>query len=149
MTPEEERNAQVSQLWLETWNNDVERMCDECYAADCEVVNESTGEVIKGREELRAVERALVKAFPDHEMILQRRIVSGDAVVMEVIGQGTFKGEFMGAQPNGRAWKTNSVVVLTFRDGQIISDHTYGDSGTMLAQLGLAPGDLVRELAAS
>ena len=36
-------------------------MVDECYAEDCEVVNMMTGYTMHGREELRAIEHAMLQ----------------------------------------------------------------------------------------
>jgi ketosteroid isomerase-like protein len=140
MTPEEERNYNVSVLWEQTYNDDVERMCDECYAEDCEVINMATGEVLKGREELRALERAVSRAFPSRRMKVVRRIAAGDTVVVEAAAAGLAEGQAAETSRGG------SCVVLTFRDGKIVSDHTYADSSAIAAALGMDPRSFIREM---
>jgi ketosteroid isomerase-like protein len=131
MTSVQERNVAVAQLWVDTYNHDVERMVDECYAPDCEVQHMSSGLVLRGREELRTLERAVLQAVPERRMWVRRCIPASDTVVMEIaatIGTGD-----VGSRT------TNACVVLTFRDGLIVSDHTYVDATAMVPPAGAAP----------
>src|SRR5438876_400515 len=59
MTPEETRNSAIVDLWIETYNHDFARMVEECYAPDCEMEFQSTGFVVRGREQLHALEQAV------------------------------------------------------------------------------------------
>ena len=43
MNEVEKRNVERVKFWAWTWNNAVDRMVDECYAQNCEVVNMMTG----------------------------------------------------------------------------------------------------------
>ena len=52
----EERNMERVRHWVWTWNNDVMRMVDECYAEDCEVSDMLRNRTFHGREELRLIE---------------------------------------------------------------------------------------------
>jgi nuclear transport factor 2 (NTF2) superfamily protein len=118
MTEGEKRNLQRVKLWEETWNTDVERMVNELYAVDCEVRNMITGFVIRGREELRAVERAIAKQAPERRMRVYRAIASGDVVAVE-------SDVFFGAK------QLQGCVFLTFdNDGWITSDHSYAADPT-------------------
>jgi ketosteroid isomerase-like protein len=128
MTEEEVRNMEVARLWVDTYNDDVERMVDECYAPDCQVQSMASGEILNGREELRELERAVSKLMPTRRMSLVRAIPAGDTVVMEVTAEGTPTG---GEGQSGAA----ACIVLTFRDGQIVSDHTYALSPMSIADL--------------
>ena len=56
MTEQERRNLEAVKRWEETYNHDVEKMVDEVYAADCEVVDVLRGVTLRGREQLRALE---------------------------------------------------------------------------------------------
>jgi ketosteroid isomerase-like protein len=55
-------------------------------------------------------------------MTIQRAIASGDTVVVEATAEG-------GAQTAGGR-PAHACVVLTFRNGLIISDHTYVSGAT-------------------
>ncbi|MGH7898297.1 MAG: nuclear transport factor 2 family protein [Candidatus Binatia bacterium] len=118
MTPTENRNLERVKLWEKTWNEDVMRMVDELYAADCEVRNMITGFVVRGRDNFREVERAIQAHSPDRRMRVYRTVASGDVVAIEA---DVF---FAGKQAQG-------CVFLTFdENGQIISDHSYASDPT-------------------
>jgi ketosteroid isomerase-like protein len=111
----EERNLERVRHWERTWNNDVMRMVDECYAPDCEVVDMFRQRTFKGREALREIEKQMMAADATRRMTITKAIASGDTVVVEV----------------DALWQNGSVlakgcVVLTYdADGMIVSDHSY------------------------
>ena len=116
MTPTEERNLERARHWEWTWNNDVMRMVDECYAPDCEVSDMVRGRTFHGREELRAVEEQMMAIDSSRRMRGTRMIASGDAVAIE-----------MAALWHDGTETASACVVPTFDDdGMIISDHSYG-----------------------
>ena len=118
MTDKEKRNLERVKLWEHTWNEDVMRMVDELYAEDCEVRNMITGFVIRGREELRQVEKAIEQFAPDRRMRIYRTVASGDVVALEA--DTVIAGQ-----------KLQACAFLTFDEhGMITSDHTYGSDPT-------------------
>ena len=114
MSPEEETNLAVTFRWIELWNNGVDDMIDRTYAKDCVVESMLSGHLLKGREELRALEHQMLKAAPKRRMDLKRIIAAGDVIVVEVVVSG------LAPMP------IKSCAVLTFKDGLIVSDHSYG-----------------------
>lgn len=117
MTPEETKNLAVTEHWVQTYNDEVDRMVDDCYAPDCEVMNMATGQVYRGREELRKLEHQISAASPERRMKVERMIAAGDTVIVEAVGQSLF--------PDGSPRELAACVVLTFKEGLIITDHTY------------------------
>ncbi len=118
MNDNEKRNLERVKLWEKTWNEDVMRMVDELYAADCEVRNMITGFVVRGREPFREVERAIQTHAPDRRMRVTRAIASGNVVALEA---DVFFGD---RQAQG-------CVFLTFdADGWIKTDHSYAADPT-------------------
>jgi ketosteroid isomerase-like protein len=113
-TDQERRNIELTRRWERAWNEDPDRMVDECYAPDCVVVNMFTGAEMHGREELRVIERA-IKAFDGtRHMVITNMVASGDVVAVQ-------------ADSIFGAYKGKGVAFLTYnRDGLIVSDHTYG-----------------------
>jgi ketosteroid isomerase-like protein len=115
MTANEKRNVERTRHWEWTWNNDVMRMVDECYAKDCEVMDMFRQRTLRGREELRAIEQQMIAVDETRRMKITKMVASGDTVVVEVDalwrnGEVTAKG----------------CVVLTYNaDGMIVSDHSY------------------------
>ena len=116
MGAREERNLERARHWEWTWNNDVMRMVDECYAEDCEVTDMLRGRTFHGRAELRLIEQQGVDADASRRMEVTKMVASGDTVALEMNS----------IWDEGRA-VTTAAVFLTFDDdGMIVSDHTYG-----------------------
>ncbi|MEQ8860374.1 MAG: nuclear transport factor 2 family protein [Pseudomonadales bacterium] len=124
MTDEEARNLAAVDHWEATYNDDVERMVDECYAPDCEVHNMLAGPeaVYRGREALREIERQIQRAQIDRRMLVVSKFASGNRVAVEA--EGVF-GEH----------RFPACVILTFDDaGLIRTDHTYSPDPTGLTR---------------
>lgn len=95
---------------------------------------------MSGREEIRAVARAYLAAFPDLRVQETSCTVAGPRLVQELTITGTHRGELLGIAPTGRWTESYAAVVLTFdEDGTIIEGATYWNALAMLCQLGLAP----------
>jgi len=113
MAEQTARNLSVVDHWEETYNNAVDRMVDECYAPNCEVIDMCSGYALTGRDKLRAFEHKILKRVPDRKLKVLKKFANGDSVAVEMeglFGPQTFK----------------ACVILTFNDeGLIISDHTY------------------------
>ena len=78
LTEREQRNVERVKHWSWTWNNAVDRMVDECYAENCEVVNMMTGYTMHGREELRAIEHAMLQFDGARRMEITNIVASGN-----------------------------------------------------------------------
>ena len=122
MTEQERRNLEAVKRWEDTYNFDVEKMVDEVYAADCEVVNMFAGATFRGREQLREVERQISAAMPERKLRVVKAVASGDTVALECEGSfptGTFP----------------AVVFLVFDErGQVKQDHTYSPDPTGITE---------------
>jgi ketosteroid isomerase-like protein len=127
VTPEQQ-NYEATEVWERLFNEDVERMCDECYAPDCVVSSMADGQTLLGREHLRQAEQAQLAAFPDRRLAITNRIVAGDTVVAEGTWSGTHADQTTGAIAATEPTSMNVCIVLTFRNGLIVSDHTYAPS---------------------
>ena len=118
MTDQERRNLQAVARWEETYNHAVEKMVDEVYAADCEVVDMMRGVTLRGREELRKFELRMVQLLPERRLRVLKAVASGDTVALEC--EGIFPPATFPA-----------CVFLTFDErGQVKSDHTYAGDPT-------------------
>ena len=116
MTSIEARNIERVKHWEWTWNNDVMRMVDECYAPDCEVTDMLRGRTFRGREELRLIEQQMVAVDLTRRMTITRMVASGDTVAIEADASWN----------DGKAI-AKSCVFLTFdAAGLIVMDHSYG-----------------------
>lgn len=116
MTATEERNLAKARHWEWTWNNDVMRMVDECYAHDCEVIDMFRGRTFHGREELRAIETQMIAADATRRMTVTKMLARDDTVALEMDA----------LWQNGTVTAKASVFLTFNADGMIISDHSYG-----------------------
>ena len=79
-----------------------------------------------------------MKALPDLEIQVQRRHVTDDAVLVEVIICGTHLGEWRGLPATGRRVEFPLCGVYTFdSDDRLAGEKIYYDRGTVLRQLGV------------
>ena len=116
MSSEEDKNMERVKHWEWTWNNDVMRMVDECYAEDCEVSDMLRNRTFHGREELRLIEKQMMEIDATRKMTITRMVASGDTVAVEA-----------DASWGGGESVVKSSVFLTFNnDGLIVTDHSYG-----------------------
>lgn len=134
-------NAALTRSLYEQWN---ERKFDEladAIAPDGKIVVVGTGEVFEGPEGSRRYNAMWADGFPDGRITIDRLIAAGDNVVVEFTGRGTHTGTLatsMGSiSATGRSLTLKLCDVLEFEDGKIKSQHSYFDSGSMMAQLGL------------
>lgn len=117
---EEERNLEAAKRWAHLYNTDVHRMVDESYAKEAEVHAMGLLTIRENPDYLHSVEEAVLKAAPDRQARIERTIAKGDTVVVEAVLFGTDKN-------TGKTWETPWCALLTFKDGKIITDHTYLD----------------------
>lgn len=101
--------------------------------------------VITNRDQYNAYLQGFLDAFPDLRFELTQKVAQGDWVVVNWIASGTHSGGLR--TPTGDvipATGKKAVVpgsnTFQVKNGKVVSDHTYWDMATLLAQLGLMPG---------
>src|SRR6267143_5211683 len=100
--------------------------------------DEAWGEHHKGRDGVRLFYEQLMKALPDLEIEVQRRHVTDDAILVEVMIRGTHLGGWRGLPPTGRRVEFPLCGVYTFdADDRLAGEKIYYDRGTVLRQLGV------------
>ena len=99
----------------------------------------SLGEsIMRGDAEVRSFYEQLMKALPDLEIVVQRRHVADDAIVVEVMIRGTHLGGWRGLPATGRRVEFPLCGVYTFdADDRLAGEKIYYDRGTVLRQLGV------------
>jgi steroid delta-isomerase-like uncharacterized protein len=96
---------------------------------------------LQGKSEIRSSFERWMAAFPDMRLDVTEVIVSEQSGVAELVGRGTQKGTVN--TPSGEIESTGKRVelkgcdVFKFRNGKIISIHSFYDSGSIMRQLGL------------
>ena len=100
--------------------------------------DEPWGEHYEGRNGVRQFYEQLMKALPDLEIDVQRRHVTDDAVLVEVIIRGTHLGGWRGLPATGRRVEFPLCGVYTFdAEDRLAGEKIYYDRGTVLRQLGV------------
>ena len=100
--------------------------------------DEAWGDHYDGRNRVRLFYQQLMQALPDLEIDVQRRHVTGDAILLEVIIRGTQLGWWRGLPPTGRRVEVPLCGVYTFdADDLLAGEKIYYDRATVLRQLGV------------
>ena len=124
MTPDEIAIHDATLRWERLFNEDPQRMCDECYAVNCVVTSMANSATIEGRARVKQIEAAMLEAYPDRQITVTRRIVSDSTVVIESVWSGTSGSDDADSSPT----RINMCTVLEYAEGVIISDRTYATS---------------------
>ena len=92
----------------------------------------------EGRNGVREFYEQLMKALPDLKIEVQRRHVTEDAILVEVLIGGTHLGRWRGLQATGRRVEFPLCGVYTFdADDNLAGEKIYYDRATVLRQLGV------------
>lgn len=137
-------NLTLARTLYEGWNDRAFDDIASSVAPDGKIVVVGTGDEFVGPEGARQYNQQWYDGFPDGRITVDNLIDAGDTVVVEFTGRGTHTGPLatsMGEIPaTGRSLTLKLCDVLTFRDGKIMEQRTYFDTGSMMAQLGLLSG---------
>jgi steroid delta-isomerase-like uncharacterized protein len=91
-----------------------------------------------GLDGVRSYYTELLSALPDLTIDVQRRHVSTDSIIVEVIIRGTHLGPWRGLPATGRKIEFPLCGVYTFdADDRLAGERIYYDRGAVLGQLGL------------
>ncbi len=100
--------------------------------------DEAWGEHHQSPNGVRAFYEQLMQALPDLEIEVQRRHVTDDAILVEVIIRGTHLGAWRGLPATGRRVEFPLCGIYTFdADDRLAGEKIYYDRGTVLQQLGV------------
>lgn len=116
---------------------------------DCRFEDLATGQTWRGREGATAHYRQWwttfdveVKRGPGQSSAW----TADDSYIAEATWHGKHVGPFLGIPPTGRAIVQPFVVVLSFKDGLMLSERFQYDLASLLRQIGADPIPALREL---
>ncbi|WP_457208064.1 ester cyclase [Nocardioides sp. P5_C9_2] len=142
-------NADLARRLHEAWNERSFDEMAEAMAPDATITIVGSGDTFEGADGSRAYSTMWADGFPDGKVTVDRVIESGDLVVVEFTGRGTHTGTLvtsMGEIPaTGRSMTLQLCDVVEFKDGKVLSQKTYFDTGSMMAQLGLGADQMASQ----
>jgi steroid delta-isomerase-like uncharacterized protein len=102
----------------------------------------ATGDVLHGREQLRPVAEAYLRAFPDLQIERRSTYECGETIcIIESTLKATHQGEFMGIPPTQRSVELMTCSIFTLGADRLLGEEAvYFDAATLLHQLGALPG---------
>jgi steroid delta-isomerase-like uncharacterized protein len=123
------------------WNNHDAPGLAAQFSEDAVLRIVATGEVMRGREELRADAEDLLRAFPDLRLERKRTYECGETVcITEWTLTGTHVGEYIAIPPTHRSVELPACSIFTLGAGGLIGEEVvYFDAATLLRQLGVLP----------
>ncbi|HET9386160.1 MAG TPA: ester cyclase [Gemmatimonadales bacterium] len=96
------------------------------------------GERHAGRDAVEQYYRDLLRALPDLQIAVRNRVVTEDAVVLEVMISGTQGGSWRGLPATGRRVEFPLCAIYRFGPtGKLASEKIYYDRAGVLRQVGL------------
>jgi ketosteroid isomerase-like protein len=97
-------------------------------------------DTMKGKDKGKQFFKMITTAFPDVKITDAKTWAVGDYVIMESAMQGTHKGVLFGTiQPTKKSVNLHGIDIIQYKDGKAVHGWSYGNSGEMMAQLGLLP----------
>ncbi len=110
----------------------------QTFGADARYDDEPRSEHPEGRDQVSAYYQTLLQALPDLHIDVQRRHVSEEAIVLEVIISGTHLGTWRGLPGTGRRVEFPLCGVYTFdAQDRLQGEKIYYDRATVLRQIGM------------
>lgn len=135
-------NVTLVRSLYDGWNKRNFEMLADAMASDGKIIIVGSGETFEGREGSLAYSALWADGFPDAVVTIDNIVAEGDKVVVEFTGRGTHTGTLltpMGPIPaTGRSVTLNLCEVIELSDGKVKTQRSYLDSGSVMAQLGLA-----------
>lgn len=108
------------------------------FGADARYDDEPWDEHHEGPDQVTAYYETLFRALPDLRIEVQRRHLSDDAVILEVVIHGTHRGTWRGLPGTGRSVEFPLCGVFTFDDqDRLAGEKIYYDRATVLRQIGM------------
>jgi steroid delta-isomerase-like uncharacterized protein len=121
---------------LDAWNrHDAEGLARD--HAEEGTLNSPMGGDMRGRANIENFYRALFSSFPDAAFEQPDLIIDGDRVVQVATMTGTNSGGSMSLPPTGKRFSLTVVLIITLRDGQIVSQTAVYDFTRFLIEIGV------------
>ena len=118
---------------LDIWDKKDLSAVERYFHADC-LIHSSLG-AFQGKEAMRQVVEAWLKAFPDLVVIHDAVICENDRVVIQWKAKGTHQGDFKGHSPSKNRVAYTGVTVYRIQNEKIVEYWAYLDMQHLLSQI--------------
>jgi len=109
----------------------------ETMTEDCVYELVPTGEIWRGKDQVRNFYTSLWTAFPDAKFQLTNIVVGPQGVAEEAMLSATHRGPWMGIQATNKPVKFMLVIFFPWGNGKFTGERVYFDRKTVLEQLGI------------
>jgi steroid delta-isomerase-like uncharacterized protein len=135
-------NAALARSLYEAFNNRDVEFGARTMAPDGVITLVGTGRTFTGPDGAREFNQMWSTAFADAAVTIERIIAQDQHVAVEFTGRGTHTGTLStvaGDIPaTGRSVTLQFVDLIEFDDGKVKTQHSYVDTGSLMAQLGIS-----------
>lgn len=142
MSETTERNKEIVRRYQDAYNSGNLDVLNELLAPDwktqafpCELLEQTV-------ENVKAVHRMVLEAFPDLHYTTHELVAEGDVVVQSWTVRGTHKGDLAGLAPTGKPMVAGGLSLFEIRDGRIVRHEAQTDTMPFLIQCGVVPPEL-------
>jgi steroid delta-isomerase-like uncharacterized protein len=139
----EESKAIVLRWFAELDRGNLD-IVDELISEDYVDHNPALPNLPPGREGVRQYVRILKASFPDALHVIDDISAEGDKVMTRVTARGTFLGECIGYQPNGRTVEISGIAVHRIEHDRLVEHWAHADIAGFMQQIGAGGSDPVR-----
>jgi len=133
---------------IEAWNahdpDGVARLVSNDFVSESDTVPAP----LRGPDGVRQAVQMYLQAFPDLHFEIEQLLVSGDYVTTRWLATGTHGGELMGIPATHKHVVTHGCGVEEVRNGKLVREWVYWDTGNMLRQIGILPSPAASVVAA-
>ena len=130
----------MEQAWLDALNaHDVEGVL-ACFTEDAVFTEVGTGQVARGRDELRAMTQGFFATFSDLHIERTSAVTDGTMLAHEFTMSGVHSGSAPGFEATGKSFSLPGAIVAQLRDGLISRATEYWNMADLLTQVGVLPG---------
>jgi steroid delta-isomerase-like uncharacterized protein len=127
--------AAIAEKWIAAWNSHNPEKMLPLFSDDVFYEDVAFGEVNHGKAELTKFAASEFEAVPDLDLKLLRSHVRNGHGTIEWSFSGTDKGIYK----TGKKFSVRGVSVIDLRDGKIVRNLDFYDSGTIMRQVGVLP----------
>lgn len=129
----------MEQAWLEAINaHDVQGVL-ACFTDDAVFTDVGTGQVARGKDEMRAMLEGLFATFSGLRVDLRSAFGDGNSLVHEFTMSGVHSGSVPGLEATGKSFTLPGAIVADLRDGRLSRATEYWNMADLLTQVGVLP----------